>query len=336
MKVLVTGTAGFIGSHLAMRLLARGDEVIGFDNLSDYYDVGLKRARLARFTDHPRYTHVEADLADRAAVEAVFARHAPQRVVNLAAQAGVRYAAENPHVYVSSNVTGFLHVLEGCRHHGVEHLVFASTSSVYGANLDMPFSEHSSTEHPLTLYAATKKANEMMAHSYAHLYGIPCTGLRFFTVYGPWGRPDMALFLFTKAILAGEPIKVFNHGHHKRSFTYVDDIVEGVVRALDRVATPAPSWDGMAPDPATSNAPYRIYNIGNEQPVQLLRYIEVLEAALGRKAELQMLPLQAGDVPDTEADVSDLVEAVGFRPATSVEEGVGKFVAWYLDYYKAT
>jgi UDP-glucuronate 4-epimerase len=334
MKVLVTGTAGFIGSHLALRLLERGDEVVGFDNLSDYYDVNLKQARLARFIDHPGYTHITADLADRAAVEAAFATHKPQRVVNLAAQAGVRYAAENPHVYVSSNVTGFLHILEGCRQHGVEHLVFASTSSVYGANTSMPFSEHQPTEHPLTLYAATKKANEMMAHSYAHLYGIPATGLRFFTVYGPWGRPDMALFLFTKAILAGEPIKVFNHGRHKRSFTYVDDIVEGVVRTLDQVPTATPAWNGDAPDPASSNAPYRIYNIGNEQPVELLRYIEVLEQCLGRKAQMQMLPLQAGDVPDTEADMSELVGAVNYRPTVSVEEGVGNFVRWYRDYHR--
>ena len=256
-------------------------------------------------------------------------------MVHLAAQAGVRYAAQNPHVYVSSNVTGFLHVLEGCRHHGVEHLVYASTSSVYGANLKMPFSEHSPTEHPLTLYAATKKANEQMAHSYAHLYGIPCTGLRFFTVYGPWGRPDMALFLFTKAILAGEPIKVFNHGHHKRSFTYVDDIVEGVVRALDTVPGKDPAWNGLAPDPATSGvAPYRLYNIGNEQPVELLRYIQVLEQCLGKPAVMEMLPLQAGDVPDTEADVSDLIANVGYRPVVPVEEGVAKFVAWYRDYYR--
>ena len=334
MKLLVTGTAGFIGSHLALRLLERGDEVVGFDNLSDYYDVNLKKARLARFIDHPNYTHITADLADRVAVEAAFATHKPQRVVNLAAQAGVRYAAENPHVYVSSNVTGFLHILEGCRQHGVEHLVFASTSSVYGANTKMPFSEHQPTEHPLTLYAATKKANEMMAHSYAHLYGIPATGLRFFTVYGPWGRPDMALFLFTRAILAGEPIKVFNHGKHKRSFTYVDDIVEGVVRTLDQVPVANPSWNGDAPDPASSNAPYRIYNIGNEQPVELLRYIEVLEQCLGRKAQMQMLPLQAGDVPDTEADISELVGAVNYRPTVSVEEGVGNFIRWYRDYHR--
>jgi UDP-glucuronate 4-epimerase len=334
MRVLVTGTAGFIGSHVALKLLERGDEVVGFDNLSDYYDVTLKQARLARFIDHPSYTHIQADLAGRDAVEAAFATHKPQRVINLAAQAGVRYAAQNPHVYVSSNVTGFLHILEGCRHHGVEHLVFASTSSVYGANTKMPFSEHQSTEHPLTLYAATKKANEMMAHSYAHLYGIPATGLRFFTVYGPWGRPDMALFLFTKAILAGEPIKVFNHGHHKRSFTYIDDIVEGVIRTLDQVPTANPAWNGDAPDPASSNVPYRIYNIGNEQPVELLRYIEVLEQCLGRKAQMQMLPLQAGDVPDTEADVSELLVGVGYQPRVSVEEGVANFVAWYREHYQ--
>jgi UDP-glucuronate 4-epimerase len=316
-----------------MRLLERGDQVIGLDNLSDYYDVNLKQARLARFLGHPNYTHITADLADRAAVEEAFATHRPQRVVNLAAQAGVRYAAENPHVYVSSNVTGFLHVLEGCRTHGVEHLVFASTSSVYGANTRMPFSEHQATEHPLTLYSASKKANEMMAHGYAHLYRIPSTGLRFFTVYGPWGRPDMALFLFTKAILAGEPIKVFNHGRHKRSFTYIDDIVEGVIRTLDRVPAANPDWNGDTPDPATSNAPYRIYNIGNEQPVELLRYIEVLEDCLGRKARMDMLPLQAGDVPDTEADVSDLVAGVGYRPVVSVEEGVANFVRWYRQYH---
>ena len=335
MKALVTGTAGFIGSHVAMRLLERGDEVVGIDNLSDYYDVELKKARLARFSGNPAYRHEPVDLADRAAVEAVFARHKPQRVINLAAQAGVRYAAENPHIYVSTNVTGFLHVIEGCRHHGVEHLVYASTSSVYGADTAMPFSEHQSTEHPLTLYAASKKANEMMAHSYAHLYGLPCTGLRFFTVYGPWGRPDMALFLFTRAILAGEPIKVFNHGHHKRGFTYIDDIAEGVVRALDKVPGKDDRWDGNAPDPASSGvAPYRIYNIGNEQPVELLRYIEVLEQCLGRKAQMEMLPLQAGDVPDTEADMSALAAAVGYSPSVPVEQGVANFVRWYRDYYR--
>ena len=335
MNILVTGTAGFIGSHVAMRLLERGDEVIGIDNLSDYYDVALKQARLARFADNPRYTHIQADLADRDAIEAAFAIHKPRRVINLAAQAGVRYAATNPHVYVSSNVTGFLHILEGCRQHGVEHLVFASTSSVYGANTAMPFSEHQPTEHPLTLYAATKKANEMMAHSYAHLYGFACTGLRFFTVYGPWGRPDMALFLFTKAILAGEPIQVFNHGKHKRGFTYIDDIVEGVLRALDHPPAADPNWNSAAPDPATSNVPYRLFNIGNESTVELLRYIEVLEQCLRRKAVMELLPLQAGDVPDTEADVSALIAAVDYRPTVSVEEGVANFVHWYRGYYVA-
>lgn len=335
MKVLVTGTAGFIGSHVAQRLLERGDEVVGLDNLNDYYDVTLKKARLARFADHSGYTHIQADLADRAAMEQAFAVHRPQRVVHLAAQAGVRYAAENPHVYISSNVTGFLHVLEGCRHHGVEHLVFASTSSVYGANTAMPFSEHKSAEHPLTLYAASKKANEQMAHSYAHLYGIPSTGLRFFTVYGPWGRPDMALFLFTRAILAGEPIRVFNHGRHKRSFTYVDDIVEGVIRTLDKVPPIDELWNSNQPDPATSGvAPYRLFNIGNERPVELLQYIEVLEACLGRKAIMEMLPLQPGDVPDTEADVTDLIQTVGYRPQVSVETGVANFVRWYREYYR--
>ncbi len=334
MKIMLTGTAGFIGSHVALRLLERGDEVVGIDNLSDYYDVNLKKARLARFSDHPRYVHVAADLADRSAMEDAFARHKPQRVINLAAQAGVRYAAENPHIYVSSNITGFLHIIEGCRQHDVEHLVFASTSSVYGANTRMPFSEHQPTEHPLTLYAASKKANEMMAHNYAHLYGLPCTGLRFFTVYGPWARPDMALFLFTRAMLAGEPIKVFNHGHHKRSFTYIDDIVEGVVRTLDHVPGGNPAWNGERPDPASSHAPYRIFNIGNEQPVPLLRYIEVLEQCLGRKATMEMLPLQAGDVPDTEADMSALAEAVDYSPRVPVEQGIANFVRWYRDYYQ--
>ncbi|HEY0504628.1 MAG TPA: NAD-dependent epimerase [Lysobacter sp.] len=334
MKVLVTGTAGFIGSHVALELLRRGDEVVGFDNLNDYYDVALKRARLARFAGHPGYAHVHGDLADREAVERLFREHRPDRVVHLAAQAGVRYAAENPHVYVSSNVTGFLHVLEGCRRHGAAHLVYASTSSVYGANATMPFSEHQHTEHPLTLYAATKKANEAMAHSYAHLYGLPCTGLRFFTVYGPWGRPDMALFLFTRAILAGEPISVFNHGRHKRSFTYIDDIVAGVVRALDRVPSIDDGWDATAPDPASSGvAPYRLYNIGSRQSVELLRYIDVLERCLGRTAERRMLPLQAGDVPATEADCTDLARDMDYAPRVSVEEGVAKFVVWYREYY---
>lgn len=332
MKVLVTGSAGFIGSATTLRLLERGDEVVGVDNLNDYYNVDLKKARLARHLDHPNYTQLTIDLADRAAMERAFAEHKPNRVINLAAQAGVRYAAINPHPYVASNVTGFLHILEGCRHNGVEHLVFASTSSVYGANTKMPFSTHESTEHPLTLYAATKKANEMMAHSYAHLYDLPCTGLRFFTVYGPWGRPDMALFMFTKKILAGEPIPVFNHGRHSRSFTYIDDIVEGVIRTLDRPPTADPDWNSAEPDPASSSAPYRLYNIGAEQQVELLRYIEVLEQCLGRKAELQMLPLQPGDVPDTQADVSDLASDVGYKPQVTVEEGVRRFVDWYLGY----
>ncbi|TVQ30076.1 MAG: NAD-dependent epimerase [Wenzhouxiangella sp.] len=332
--ILVTGTAGFIGSHVALSLLGRGETVIGLDNLNDYYDVNLKKARLARLQQQAGYRHIQADLADREAMEALFDQHRPSRVVHLAAQAGVRYAATNPHAYTRSNVTGFLHVLEGCRHHPVEHLVYASTSSVYGANTRMPFSEHHGTEHPLTLYAATKKANEMMAHSYSHLYAIPVTGLRFFTVYGPWGRPDMALFLFTRAILADEPIKVFNHGHHKRSFTYIDDIVEGVIRTLDRPPAADPDWPAEEPDPATSNAPYRLFNIGNEQPVELLRYIEVLEQCLGRKARMEMLPLQPGDVPDTEADVAELKRAVGYQPEVSVEAGVARFVDWYKDYYQ--
>ncbi|MBB3228593.1 UDP-glucuronate 4-epimerase [Luteibacter sp. Sphag1AF] len=335
MKILVTGTAGFIGSHVAQRLLDRGDEVIGLDNLNDYYDVTLKQARLERVAAHRAYTHVHADLADRDAIESLFATHQPERVVHLAAQAGVRYAAENPHIYVSSNVTGFLHILEGCRRHQVRHLVFASTSSVYGANRSLPFAETQSTEHPLTLYAATKKANEQMAHSYAHLYGLACTGLRFFTVYGPWGRPDMALFLFARKMLAGEPIPVFNHGKHTRSFTYVDDIAEGVVRTLDHLPVPDPQWDGRMPNPATSGvAPYRLYNIGNEEPVPLMHYIDVLESCLGRKATLEMLPLQPGDVPDTQADVSGLISAVGYRPKVSVETGVAEFVRWYRDYYR--
>ncbi|MDO9334789.1 MAG: NAD-dependent epimerase [Caulobacter sp.] len=333
MKVMVTGSAGFIGSAVSMKLLARGDEVIGLDVMNDYYDPELKRARLARTLDHDNYTHLKIDLADREAMEAAFARHQPQRVINLAAQAGVRYAATNPHVYVQSNVTGFLHILEGCRHNGVEHLVFASTSSVYGANTNMPFTVHNSAEHPLTLYAATKKANEQMAHSYAHLYGFACTGLRFFTVYGPWGRPDMALFIFTKKILAGEPIDVFNHGKHKRDFTYIDDIVEGVLRVLDKIPEANPDWDAKTPDPATSAAPYRLYNIGHNQPVELLYYIAVLEKNLGKKAVLNMLPMQAGDVPETYADVTDLMRDVGYKPETSIETGIARFVEWYKSYY---
>ncbi len=333
MKVMVTGAAGFIGSATSLRLLARGDTVIGVDCLNDYYDPELKRARLARTIDHPNYTQLTIDLSDRAAMDEAFATHRPQRVINLAAQAGVRYAATNPHIYVQSNVTGFLHVLEGCRHNGVEHLVFASTSSVYGANTKMPFSEHDSTEHPLTLYAATKKANEQMAHSYANLFDLPCTGLRFFTVYGPWGRPDMALFMFTKKILAGEPIQVFNHGKHSRSFTYIDDIVEGVIRAMDNVPGVNPDWDGQNPDPATSGSgPYRVFNIGAEEQVQLLRYIEVLEDCLGKKAIMEMLPLQPGDVPDTVADVAELQRIVGYKPRVTVEEGVKNFVEWYRGY----
>jgi UDP-glucuronate 4-epimerase len=332
-RVLVTGCAGFIGYHVAEALLARGDSVIGVDNLNDYYDVALKRARLDRLAGHPGFTLRIADLADRAAIETLFAEDRPQRAINLAAQAGVRYAAQNPHVYVQSNVVGFLHVLEGCRHHGVEHLVFASTSSVYGANTDMPFSEHQPTEHPLTLYAASKKANELMAHSYSNLYGLPTTGLRFFTVYGPWGRPDMALFLFTRAILAGEPLKLFNHGRHRRSFTYIDDIVAGVIRALDTPPGGNPDWNGAKPDPATSRAPYRIFNIGSQESVELTRYIEVLEQCLGRKATYELLPLQAGDVPDSHADCSDLASERGYEPRVTVEQGVPRFVDWYRAYY---
>jgi len=334
MKILVTGSAGFIGSTLTLRLLERGDQVVGFDNLNDYYDVNLKRARLARLQVYPGFTEVRASLEDRTLLTNTFAHHRPQRVVNLAAQAGVRYSIQNPHAYVDSNLVGFVNVLEACRHHGVEHLVYASTSSVYGANTRMPFSVHDNVDHPLSLYAATKKANELMAHTYSHLYGLPTTGLRFFTVYGPWGRPDMALFLFTRAILAGEPIDVFNYGHHRRDFTYVDDIVEGVIRVLDRVATPDPNWSSETPDPAASRAPYRLYNIGSHQPVELMRYIEVLEDCLGRKAIRNLLPMQPGDVPDTYADVEALVRDVGYQPATPIEVGVARFVAWYREYYR--
>jgi len=333
MKVLVTGTAGFIGSTLALRLLARGDEVIGIDNVNDYYDPNLKLARLERVKAHDGFTEIRGNIEDRDLMEKAFATHAPQRVVNLAAQAGVRYSLENPYAYVDANVLGFLNVLENCRHTGVEHLVYASTSSVYGAHTNMPFSVHDSVDHPVSLYAATKKANELMAHTYSHLFRLPTTGLRFFTVYGPWGRPDMALFLFAKNILAGQPIDVFNHGRHKRDFTYVDDIVEGVVRTLDRVATPNPDWNSDAPDPATGSAPFRIYNIGNNAPVDLEHYIAVLEDCLGKKAVKNLLPLQPGDVPDTYADVSDLVADVGYRPATTVEDGVARFVEWYREYH---
>jgi len=334
MKVLVTGAAGFIGLHTARALLERGDEVVGLDNLNGYYDPGLKAARLEILQRYTNFRFEKIELADRDAMQALFERERFRRVVHLAAQAGVRYSIENPNVYVQSNVTGFLHVIEGCRHTGVEHLVYASTSSVYGANTEMPFVETQNVDHPLTLYAATKKANELMAHSYSSLYRLPTTGLRFFTVYGPWGRPDMALFLFTKNILAGRPIDVFNHGRHQRDFTYVDDIVQGVIAAVDHVATPDPNWDSAKPNPSTSNAPYRIYNIGNQQPVALKRYIEVLEQCLGRKAEKNLLPMQAGDLPDTWADVELLAHEVGYRPSTGLEVGVRRFVEWYLAYYQ--
>ncbi len=335
MKILVTGAAGFIGFHTAKLLLERGDEVVGLDNLNAYYDPKLKASRLAMLEKHGKFRFVRQELAERAGMEAMFAREKFQRVVHLAAQAGVRYSIENPHVYVDSNLTGFLHILEGCRHNGVEHLVYASTSSVYGANTHMPFAVEQNVDHPLTLYAATKKANELMAHSYATLYKIPCTGLRFFTVYGPWGRPDMALFLFTKNILEGKPIDVFNHGHHKRDFTYVGDIAAGVVAAMDHIAKPDPAWNADAPNPSTSRAPYRLYNIGNQKPVELLRYIEVLEQCLGKKAQKNLLPLQLGDVPDTWADVEALVADTGYRPSTPIETGVKRFVEWYLEYYRS-
>jgi UDP-glucuronate 4-epimerase len=334
MKVLITGAAGFIGSALALRLLERGDTVVGIDNHNDYYDPAIKEARLARHANHPHYTHLRIDLGDRKAMEACFATHKPNRVVNLAAQAGVRYSIENPLAYIDSNIVGFAHILEGCRHHGVEHLVYASSSSVYGANTTMPFSVHHNVDHPLSLYAASKKANELMAHTYSHLYNLPTTGLRFFTVYGPWGRPDMALFKFTKAILAGEKIPVFNYGKHRRDFTYIDDIVEGVIRVLDRPAPPNPEWDSTKPDPGSSKAPWRVYNIGNNSPVELMDYIGALEKALGKKADMEMLPLQPGDVPDTYADVTDLVEQFHYRPATPVNQGVANFVAWYREYFK--
>ncbi|KRA42341.1 NAD-dependent epimerase [Pseudoxanthomonas sp. Root630] len=335
MRVLVTGAAGFIGSHLSERLLARGDEVLGYDNLNAYYDPTLKEARLAKLTPKEGFSFVRASLEDRAALEAAFDDFKPQRVVNLAAQAGVRYSLENPHAYIDSNIVGFLNILEACRHRGIEHLVYASSSSVYGANRKLPFAVEDSVDHPVSLYAASKKANELMAHTYSHLFNLPTTGLRFFTVYGPWGRPDMALFLFTKKILAGEPIDVFNHGHHTRDFTYIDDIVEGVIRTLDRVPGADPSYDPMAPTPASSLAPYRVYNIGNHQPVALLRYIEVLEECLGRKAEKRLLPLQPGDVPDTYADVEALSRDTGYSPSTPIETGVRRFADWYRAFYQA-
>jgi UDP-glucuronate 4-epimerase len=332
-KILVTGAAGFIGFHTAKALLERGDEVVGADNLNAYYDPGLKAARLAILEADPRFRFVKLDIADRPAMQQLFDSHRFDRVVHLAAQAGVRHSILDPHLYVQSNITGFLHVLEGCRAQRVEHLVYASTSSVYGANASMPFSEKQNVDHPLTLYAATKKANESMAHSYSSLHGLPTTGLRFFTVYGPWGRPDMALFLFTRNILAGVPIDVFNEGHHRRDFTYVDDIVRGVVAVLDHTAAPDPRWNPERPDPDASYAPYRIYNLGNQHPVTLLRYIEVLEACLGKKAQKNLKPLQPGDVPDTWADVASVAHEVGYRPRTGLEEGVERFVEWYLEYY---
>jgi UDP-glucuronate 4-epimerase len=334
MKILVTGAAGFIGAALSIRLLTRGDEVIGLDNLNDYYEVSLKEARLARLYGHPRFRFLRVDVSDRAAMEQVFKTEQPERVMHLAAQAGVRYSLTHPHAYVDANLVGFMTILEGCRQNGVEHLVYASSSSVYGANTRMPFSVHDNVDHPVSLYAATKKANELMAHTYSHLYGLPVTGLRFFTVYGPWGRPDMSLFSFTRSILAGQPIEVFNYGHHRRDFTYIDDLVEGVMRVIDAVARPNPAWSGDNPDPGTSRAPYRLYNIGNNHPVNLLRFIEVLEGCLGRVAEKKLLPMQPGDVPDTYADVKDLVDDVAYRPATPVEVGVERFVNWYRDYYQ--
>jgi UDP-glucuronate 4-epimerase len=333
MKVLVTGVAGFIGSQTAKALLDRGDQVIGIDNLNSYYDVSLKEARLAQLAGRNNFLFDRCDLQDRQAIGKIFATYRPDRVINLAAQAGVRYAFDNPHSYIDSNIVGFLHILEGCRHYGVEHLVYASSSSVYGANTNMPFSIHDNVDHPVSLYAASKKANELMAHSYAHLYQVPVTGLRFFTVYGPWGRPDMSLFLFTRKILAGEPIDVFNFGQHSRDFTYIDDIVEGVILTLDRVSSPNPDWTGDDPDPGTSSAPYRLYNIGNNQPVELLYFIECIEKAVGKHATKNMLPLQPGDVPRTHADVDDLVADVGFQPKTPIEEGVRRFVEWYKHYY---
>jgi len=333
MKYLVTGAAGFIGSHTSHRLLARGDEVVGLDNLNDYYDPLLKEARLARLQALPGFSFVKMDLADREGIPALFAKERFDRVIHLGAQAGVRYSLQNPLAYVDSNVVGTANILEGCRHYGVQHLVYASTSSVYGANTAMPFSVHQNVDHPLSFYAATKKATELMAHTYSHLYGLPTTGLRFFTVYGPWGRPDMALFLFTKNILEGKPIDVFNHGQHKRDFTFVADIVEGIVRASDRTPVADATWNSDAPDPASSNAPYRLYNIGNNQPVELMRYIEVLEDCLGRKAEKNFLPLQVGDVPATWADIEALQQDVGYTPATPVEEGIAQFVKWYKEYY---
>jgi len=333
-KILVTGAAGFIGYHLSRRLLEEGREVVGLDNMNDYYDPALKEARLSMLTPYTGFKSVRMDLSDREAMENLFAAEGFDGVVNLAAQAGVRYSLINPHSYVDSNLVGFINVLEGCRHNGIKHLVFASSSSVYGANTRMPFSVHDNVDHPVSIYAATKKANELMAHTYSHLYGLHCTGLRFFTVYGPWGRPDMALFLFTDAILKDRPIDVFNYGKMRRDFTYIDDIIEGVVRVLDRPAEADPGWTGEAPDPGSSYAPYRLYNIGNNQPVELLRFIEIVEECLGKKARKNLLPMQPGDVPATYADIDDLMRDVGFRPDTTLEEGIPRFIAWYMNYYK--
>lgn len=334
MRVLVTGTAGFIGSHLAIRLLQRGDEVIGIDNLNDYYDVSLKEARLERVKAFDGFTEIRENMEDRQVIEELFKKHKPQRVVNLAAQPGVRYSLENPQAYVDSNIVGFVNLLEACRYHAVEHFVYASSSSVYGANTNYPFSIHNNVDHPVSLYAATKKSNELMAHTYSHLFNLPTTGLRFFTVYGPWGRPDMTPYVFAKKIFAGEEINVFNYGDHKRDFTYIDDIVEGIIRTLDHVASPDPKWNGEHPDPGTSKAPWRIYNIGNNNPCTLMHYIEVLEDCLGMKAEKNMLPLQPGDVPYTYADTDDLMNDVGYKPTTTIEEGMAKFVEWYLEYHQ--
>jgi UDP-glucuronate 4-epimerase len=333
MKVMVTGAAGFIGYHVAEKLLDRGDEVVGVDVVNDYYDPALKEARLARLADRPGFSMHRTDVADRQDFPALVAASKPARVIHLAAQAGVRYSLEHPFAYVDANLVGFMNVLEACRHQGVEHLVYASSSSVYGANTKMPFSVRDVVDHPVSLYAATKKANELMAHTYSHLYRLPTTGLRFFTVYGPWGRPDMALFLFTRAILAGRPIQVFNHGKMRRDFTYIDDIVEGVLRVTDRIPAPDPAWSGDAPDPSASNAPYKVYNIGNNRPVELMHLIETLERALGRQAEKQMMDIQPGDVPATYADVAELARDVGFEPATPIEQGVQRFVDWYRAFY---
>ncbi len=334
MSILITGSAGFIGSALCLKLLDRGDEIIGIDNHSDYYDPAIKELRLKRHLDHKNYTHLRIDLKDQEAIKKSFLNYKPQIVVNLAAQAGVRYSIENPLAYINSNIVGFTHILEECRNHNVKHLVYASSSSVYGANTQMPFSVHHNVDHPLSLYAASKKSNELMAHTYSHLYNLPTSGLRFFTVYGPWGRPDMALFKFTKAILEGKPIDVFNHGKHKRDFTYIDDIVKGIIRVIDKPSSSNKNWDSMKPDPGTSKAPWKLFNIGRNQPVELMDYISALEKALGKKAKMNMKPLQPGDVPDTYADVDDLFKNFDYKPETTVEEGVANFVEWYLKYLK--